>query len=96
MNLPEALHHLVGRTDIVAFRMPGPILTLTRHCRLVDSQATLRGGKVRPYQGCFGDLIATDWQILPLEEFSKRINEAMAQAQAASSPVAQSASEPAV
>ena len=67
MTIQEALHALVGAPHLVAFRLPGPQLTLTRRNRVLDHQ----GPRPRPFVGCFSDFVAIDWQVMKKEDFGK-------------------------
>ena len=79
MTIHDAVHALIGFPHLVAFRMPGPQLTLSRFMMVIDHQ----GPKPRRYVPSFSDLVSVDWQVMKKEDFAKLLqkmyNEAMEQ-----------------
>ena len=71
MQITDGLHHLVGHPELTLFRFDGGVLRLTVGGTLLDRRAIFRGGKERHYQASFGELVATDWQLMPGKQFDE-------------------------
>jgi hypothetical protein len=78
MTVYDAVHALVGFPHLVAFRLPGPQLTLSRYNMVIDHQ----GPKPRRYVPSFGDLVSIDWQVAKKEDFMKLLTRMLEDAQA--------------
>lgn len=61
----------------MAFRMPGPRLTLTKRNLVVDHQ----GPKPRRYSGCLADYVAIDWQVIKQSDWPAYIAKLIQQAE---------------
>ena len=79
MTIYEAIHALVGFPHLCALRMPGPVLTLTPHNRVMD----LQGPKPRRYVPSFRDLVGIDWQVMKIQDFVRLVNQQQEAAAAA-------------
>lgn len=66
MQIQQALMSLVGAPHLTAFRVGGPLLTVTKQFQVVDN----RGRIPRRFVGCFADFVAIDWQVMDKAEFA--------------------------
>lgn len=71
MNLPQALHMLLGRTDMFAVRPEGEILSLTRN----QSLRNWESGKPMKWVPTVGALVGDNWEVMT----AQKLNEVMAQ-----------------
>ena len=67
MYIQQALTSLVGAPHLLAFRVGGPILTVTKRFQVVDS----RGKIPRRFSGCLDDFLAIDWQVIERAQFAQ-------------------------
>lgn len=78
MTIAEAIRALVGMPHLVAFRWPGPQITLSRYNKMVDHQ----GPKPRTFVPCFNDVVSIDWQVQTHENFGKFVQQQIEAARA--------------
>ena len=76
MEFVEAIRALIGAPHLVAFRMPGPQLTISRGGMVVDH----RGPKPRQFTGVLQDYVAIDWTVMKQADFVAMLHQLAAAA----------------
>ena len=77
MDIRQALSGLLGSPHLVALRDGGPIVCVTNGGRVLS----LKSGRPHRYTGKLSDLVATDWQVFPIEQLQAAAAKAAAAAE---------------